>query len=681
MDEGTVRAVGAQGSGGPGAVGRHAVARVTRLAGRARTALRRADLRRTGPRSTGAGPADETAAAFLAEASAILASSLDPRHVVDFIASLTVPRLSDGIMIFLTAETAATLPGEVGAQGGAAGLAVDSGQIRLVATVHREARVAAYLTTAESLRPARIEDDFGPGLVVRTGQTWYLPYLPAWMETLIRPSELALNRFEDVTRGPVLGVPMPGAGRVLGVILATRVDRRFSDDDISLIEAFGRRAGLALGNAVVHHGALESALTLQRSLLPTHPPAIAGGELAMRYLPATAGTQVGGDLYDVVPLPDGRVGLAIGDVMGRGLGAAAQMGQLRAALRAFALAGTEPGDLLTGLARVASSLDVSFATCLYGVYDPATSRLRFASAGHFPPLLVIPGRPVAYAELEPGLCFGVDETIAGPTAYEETTVELPPGSAVLFFTDGLVESRRQPVDDGMEQLRAVLAGERPPPGAEASVDLDLVTGRPGGSVRPPALSPGRATSDPAHRPAVGWDPCRTPADLIDLALEAADSPELGEDDIAILALVTRGRSVALLDVVLDATETAPAQARNLLGDALRGQGLTALVDDARLLLTEIVTNAVRYARSDIRVSAGLDGHRLRVDVDDREGGVRPRPIRPRNDDEFGRGLLIVDAVARSWGVESTVVGKRVWFDLLDPDGGGDPAAAAPTGAV
>ncbi|MGF7237722.1 MAG: PP2C family protein-serine/threonine phosphatase, partial [Frankia sp.] len=519
MDEGTVRAVGTQGSGGSGgrgAVGRDAIARVTRIARRARAALRRAALRRAalrravlrrlgsrraevgptgaGPAGvglTGAGPAGVSPtdagpgdagpsdagpaevkgpgdAAFLAEASAILGSTLDARHLVEFVVSLTVPRLSDGVMVFLTAEAgeaAAALAGDVSERGGPSGLAGDPGQIPLAATVHRDARIAAYLKSATAIRPARLEDDFGPGLVVRTGQTWYLPFVPTWLETLILPSEPGLTRFKDVTYGPLLAVPMPGAGRVLGVILLTRVGRRFSAAEISLVEAFGRRAGMALNNAVAYHSALESAMTLQRSLLPAHPPAIAGGELAMRYLPATAGTQAGGDLYDVILLPDGRVGLAIGDVMGRGLGAAAQMGQLRAALRAFALSGTAPGDLLAGLARVASSLDVSFATCLYGIYDPTSNGLRFASAGHFPPLVLIPGRPVAYAELEPGLCFGVDETITGPITYEETALELPPGSAVLFFTDGLVESRRQPVDDGMEQLRAGLAGERPPPGA------------------------------------------------------------------------------------------------------------------------------------------------------------------------------------------------------------------------
>jgi anti-sigma regulatory factor (Ser/Thr protein kinase) len=684
VDEGTVRAAGAPEVGGPihlGAVGVRAAAKLANLTGRVRSLAHRV------------GYGSAARAAFQAESSAILGSSLDVRHVVEVAASLTIPRFGDGVMVFLAREAAEVLPGGVRARGGVSGLAPDAGEISLAAVVHRDPRFAEFMKVAEELRPTHVDDDFGPGLVVRTGQTWYLPYIPQWLEYLALPSELARTRYRDLRQGPTLVVAMPSRGRVLGCLLLTRSEGRYSDEEIALAEDFGRRAGMALDNALEYHRARESALTLQRSLLPAHPPALAGGEVAMEYLPGTAGTQVGGDLYDVIPLPDGRVGLAIGDVMGRGLGAAAQMGQLRAALRAFALSDTEPADLLAGLARVASSLDVSFATCLYGVYDPSSRLLRIASAGHFPPLLLIPGRPVGYADLEPGLCFGVDETVAGEITYEETAIDLPPGSAVLFFTDGLVESRRQPVDDGMEQLRAVLAGERPPPGAEAAIDLDLIGRDPGEPSLHPYPDPGLERGselEPAgilaatDRPAYAWDASGTPAELVERVLEAAGSPELGDDDIAILVLATHAEAVTLVDTKLDAREDAPGKARSLLGDALVSHGLGALADDARLLVSEIVTNAVRHARSDLRLSAGLDGNRVRVDVEDREAGVWPRRIRPRNDDEFGRGLLIVDALSRSWGIETTAAGKRIWFDLVDNSGedhGSPEPVASPLGAV
>jgi serine phosphatase RsbU (regulator of sigma subunit)/anti-sigma regulatory factor (Ser/Thr protein kinase) len=540
---------------------------------------------------------------FLAEAAMVLGSSLDSDHIADLSASLAVPLLADGAMLFVRQV---------------------EGEIPLAAVVHRDPAAVAFLRALVELRPPCLTDNFGAGLVLRTGQTWYVPHLPPDLEASIFPTEFAKARYRRLRSGPSLAVPLPGPGRVLGALLLVREHGRFTAADTALAEVFGAHIGLALENARLFGAQRESAITLQRSLLPAHPPALVGAEVAMEYRPGTAGTQVGGDLYDVIPLADGRVGVAIGDVMGRGLGAAAQMGQLRAALRAYARDGRGPASLLRALAGLAPSLGVSFATCLYAVYDPARRHLVMSSAGHLPPLVCIPGAPARFLDLDAGLSIGVPEDLpTEPVAYAEMTLDLPPGSAVVLYTDGLVESRRLALTDGMDRLRAAFGSDHAVPARARHAAADVVT----------------------------------------RALATVGGGPRAEDDIAVIVLVTRADLDPLLDVRLPAEARSAGVARDRLGAALAARGLADLASDAGLLVSEAVTNALLHARSDVRVRAGADGGRLRVSVEDREPGRMPKLSRPHPRDEHGWGLVLMAGIADRWGVETTTAGKRVWFEL------------------
>ncbi|WP_322759781.1 GAF domain-containing SpoIIE family protein phosphatase [Frankia sp. Cr2] len=370
---------------------------------------------------------------FLSDAGLVLSGSLVPQRIVDMIASLAIPRLGDGAMVFLR----------------------DSDEISLGAIVHRDDRVAEVLRDAVATEQPSLDNDYAPGLVLRTGQTWYTPYLTDDIAARLSIRAGADSLYHQLLKGPSITVPMPGRGRVLGAMMLIRESGTYTPVEISLAEHLARQGAVALDNAQRYSAEQESALTLQRSLLPANPPALRGVEIAVDYRPGTVGTEVGGDLYDVIPLPDGRVGIAIGDVMGRGLQAAAVMGQLRAALRAYALEDWAPAELLSRLDRVVDALPgLHLTTCMYVVYDPTTRRATVSNAGHLPPLLVMPGEEPDYLVLDPGLPLGVGDI----GVFSETSLELPPGSGIILYTDGLVESRRHPLQDGMDRLRRDLRG-------------------------------------------------------------------------------------------------------------------------------------------------------------------------------------------------------------------------------
>lgn len=247
----------------------------------------------------------------------------------------------------------------------------------------------------------------------------------------------------------LLGVPMLVHDEVLGVLhTGSLTARRFTDADIELLQVVADRLALAVQ---VHMSSAERTATaaLQRSLLPGHLPDVRGLESAARYVPGTD-TGVGGDWYDVFNLPDGHLGIVIGDVVGNGLKAAVVMGRLRSALRAYALDATDPGEVLAKLDRKASHFEHgAMATVGYAVLDPSRQRLRIALAGHPPPVLVTTDQPAAFVDVpvDPPIGFGL------ATARRRTgVVDLPPGGLIAFYTDGLVERRDRPLDAGMAQL-------------------------------------------------------------------------------------------------------------------------------------------------------------------------------------------------------------------------------------
>lgn len=256
-----------------------------------------------------------------------------------------------------------------------------------------------------------------------------------------------------------LAVPLIAHGEVLGALdlKRTRNPLPFDEDDVILAAELAGRAAVAIDNARWFQSVRNTALTLQRSLLPDHAPRHTGLELASRYQPAQATSEVGGDWYDVIPLTDDKTALVVGDVMGNGIDAAATMGRLRTATCAYADLDLEPAAVLQHLDKITCDLEHYIVTCLYAVFDPRTGRCLAANAGHMPPALARPGRRPRLLDLPAGAPLGV-----GGVPFEATTTELAPGDLLVLYTDGLVETRHHSIDDRLEVLLSFLdEPERP----------------------------------------------------------------------------------------------------------------------------------------------------------------------------------------------------------------------------
>ncbi|NEC26329.1 SpoIIE family protein phosphatase [Streptomyces sp. SID8111] len=250
-----------------------------------------------------------------------------------------------------------------------------------------------------------------------------------------------------------LAVPLIARGEVLGALdlKRSRNPLPFDDDDLLLARELASRAAVQIDNARWYQNARATALTLQRSLLPSLPPRTGGLELASRYQPAGATSEVGGDWFDVIPLAGDRTALVVGDVMGSGIPAAATMGRLRTATNTLASLNLDPAVLLDHLDRISGDLDQAIATCVYAVHDPARRQCVIANAGHLPPVRVRSGCVPELLDLPTGVPLGV-----GGVAFSATVVDLEPGDRLVFYTDGLVETRRHPLDERLDRLLTVL---------------------------------------------------------------------------------------------------------------------------------------------------------------------------------------------------------------------------------
>ena len=270
----------------------------------------------------------------------------------------------------------------------------------------------------------------------------------------------------------MVGVPMVAGGRVIGVLhVGSLTSRRFTGDDVALLQLAADRAAAAVQSMTAQ--ADRAAVTaLQRSLVPSALPAVAGADLAARYVPGSG--VVGGDWYDVFTLPSGQLCVTVGDVSGSGLSAAVIMGRMRSSLRSYALETTDPAEVLGRLDRKMQYFEPdAMATVLYAVFEPGLARMHVALAGHFPPVIAYPGEPAVLAEVQLGALIGAAPLVRRPV----TTVPVPPGTLLCFYTDGLIERPGEVIDEGLDRLCQALTG-RPPEEACVAVMGALVGSEP-----------------------------------------------------------------------------------------------------------------------------------------------------------------------------------------------------------
>lgn len=412
-------------------------------------------------------------------------------------------------------------------------------------------------------------------------------------------------------------VPVLARGSVLGgaEFIRTSNTEPFTAADVALAEELVARAAISMDNARLYRRERETALTLQRSLLPQEIHRTLGMEIAYRYLPSSVASEVGGDWFDVVPLSCGRVALVVGDVMGHGMRAAATMGQLRTVARTLATLEMQPDQVLTRLDETATGIgDGQFATCVCAVYDPVDRSCVIACAGHLPPVVVAPDGAARPVDTPPGAPLGV-----GGVEFESVEITVPEGGLLALYTDGLIERRDQDIDEGLRQLCETLSGR------------------------------GRSLE-------------QTCDDVINTLVTDGV-----EDDIAVIMAqvlpVPEGRIATL---PLNEDITLAAQARRFTRATLGSWGLAALSDVTELLVSELVTNALRHAGPPRQLRLFRD-RSLTVEVADAAHQVPL--LRPIDEGvESGRGMRLVNELAHRWGSRTTRHGKVVWFELELPLG-------------
>jgi PAS domain S-box-containing protein len=553
--------------------------------------------------------------ALLNDVGSRIAGVLDVHRAAEALAEALVPTFSDYSGVILHSEVA----------GGGELPSVqysDSTPLRQlgVGAVHWSPAVALMLRRGQ---PITFTASSVFGTVLRTGRPRLVTSERELRATTF-PDDPKVEAAVELGINSLLVLPVRARGVVLGLLVISRARGRepFDQDDLALAVELADRAGAALDNARLYVREREGALMLQRSLLPQTVPEPPGVEIAFRYVPASSGAEVGGDWFDVIPLAGGRLAFVVGDVMGHGLGAAATMGRLRTAVRTLAGLDMAPDELLRRVNELGDDLAQSqaegwMATAVYCVYDPSTRRCAIAQAGHLPPLLVeVRTDPdnceARLLDLPTGLPLGVSGA-----PFETTELEVPDGAVLVLYTDGLVEARGKDIGDGLDRLQRTLC--RPLPSLEDACDELLDT-----------MEPGREP-----------------------------------DDVALLMARLGG-----LPAGSTASWTFPAEpsavrlARRRVRDTLVEWGVTALSDVTVLLVSELVTNSLRYAHGPIGVRM-VRGTSLLVEVSD------PLPDPPRErvadeDDEGGRGLQLVARTSRRWGTRHGPLGKTVWFELALP---------------
>ena len=596
---------------------------------------------------------------LLSRAGMLLGTSLDTGRSLAAIAELLVPSFADQCIVDLLD---------------------DGGVLRRAVTVrvdHKRNRRTSSPSVAD--RRVAYPDDHPCAIALRTGR----PALARAERPVTPPAPVPRpsngNHPMLLDAAAVIAVPLLGPRGIKGVlaVAADGPDGDFDEEDVELVEEVAARAGFALENAALYESMRSLALALQHSLLPSHLPSIDGVAVQVGYSPGDE-SDVGGDLYDVMELSSGRIGIAIGDVQGRGAHAAAVMGQLRAALRAYAVLDLEPAQVLTHLDDLVQGLNEALlVTCVYAIYDPFTRECVLANAGHPPPLLT--GAHGCHPmEVPPDVPLGV-----GGIAFTDHAFKVAPGDTVVLYTDGVVERRDQSVDQGVRALCDALEAIGPSP---------------------------------------------TPAALCRATLRASSGPL--DDDRAVLAMRTDLDPLPLWRIDLPADPASPSVARAHARAVLREWSAEGLAETVELLVSELVTNAVRHAsgpgptprgpvfdavsefdldraqdgtlaaedgeldlaalervllgeaapdglmdnavldgavaalRNDRRIEVVMRRGRSSLWVEVHDQDVRTPRVRTASaNDEGGRGLFLVDQLSRRWGVRGTATGKAVWFQL------------------
>ncbi|MDH2391146.1 SpoIIE family protein phosphatase [Streptomyces sp. HNM0663] len=424
--------------------------------------------------------------------------------------------------------------------------------------------------------------------------------------------------------GGLAVLPLPAQGRVVGVCLVGwDREHAFSPEERSLLTATAGLVGQALMRAHAYDAQHELATMLQRSLLPRRLPALPGGVAVARYLPAMTGLEVGGDWYDVIPLTDGRVALVIGDVQGHSAGAATIMGQMRTAIRAYAVEGHPPDVVVSHANRLLVGMETDlFATCCYVELDMEEGDAWIVRAGHLPPLLRHPDGATEEVEAEGGPPLGV----LGEADFPITSVGLAPGTVVAMMTDGLVESATLHLEEGTRRVCDALAATDP---SDAGRVADALLG------------------DPGRR----------------------------DDDVALLLLRYDGMKVRPIRASWTVWRLPDAvmHARRFTARTLRSWDVTQDADVVLLVVSELVTNALVHTHGAVRLDLTLAGGRLRVAVADSSPRAPAKPVIVDWEATGGRGILLVEAMSAAWGSVPVSGGKQVWSEIVVPPG--DPRHA------
>ncbi|MEV6963009.1 SpoIIE family protein phosphatase [Streptomyces sp. NPDC051207] len=587
-------------------------------------------------RSTVTGDWRRSREAFLLDAGRALAEARSTQEVLRVAANLSMPGFSpDGLAVFGVEGDRLTVIGHHG---------------------HRPGAENPFMEMS-------LDTEYPAAEVVRTGRAVYLSSPQQYKSRYPLTWPLA----ERFGRRSWAFLPLTAGGRTMGAWMAGfAYPVAFTPDERSVLTTVARMLAQALSRAGAADTARALTDGLQRSMLPRlGAQRIPGMQVAARYVPTGGGLQVGGDWYDVIPLPSGRFALVIGDVQGHDVRAAGLMGQLRIALRAYASEGHRPDAVLSRASRFLNGIayaeedpsDPRFATCLYVEVDPATAVLEVARAGHHDPAIRMADGTVLTRTTSGGLPLGIDPDADYPT----TRLVLEPDETLLMCTDGLIETGGHDLESGWQRLRAVLEDH----------DGDL-----------------EALADSLVQAVHGPSSHHTTGPLADRR----------EDDIALMLLCRPGDGCGcgstatvphrirrtMLTVAQDEPERIAA-GRQQLRELLHDWASPDQVDSAVLLLSEMLTNVLVHTDNDALMVAEISGNtgrrRMRIEVTDASDDL-PHKRRPGELASSGRGLLLIEMLAHAWGVEPRGEGKSIWFELHESDGrtdAGPPDDGSPGG--